>query len=103
MFGKTAEPTHLGPRAHIFGDDDEGSMPASQRRHGTAVEFALSVARAPNRTALLWRTDFHKLKTDILIKGPTDADYKLFARVRGANVTFVDDPNRNIAEAARRR
>jgi hypothetical protein len=69
------------------------------KEHDAAVRMAISVALLPKGTAIMLQTDSSRLKTDILAKTPTDADYFPLARVSHQEVTFTDDPSTYIAAA----
>jgi len=51
----------------------------------------------PKGTAIILQSASPGMKTDILVKAPSDADYLLVARVLGEEVAFADDPAANVA------
>ena len=63
-----------------------------------AVKLAISVSQLPKGTTIVLQTDYLKLKTDILVRAPSDADYAVLARVSGEEVVFADDPTVAVAE-----
>ena len=70
---------------------------SAELAHNVAVELAISVADLPKGTAIILQSASPGMKTDILVKAPSDADYLLVARVLGEEVAFADDPAANVA------
>jgi hypothetical protein len=61
------------------------------KKHAAAIEMAISVARLPTGTATMLQTKHHQLRTDILVREPSQADYSVLAGVDGEEVVFADD------------
>jgi hypothetical protein len=69
------------------------------KKHVAAIELAISVARLPKGAASMLQTKHHQLRTDILVREPSQADYSVLARVDGEEVVFADDPVTAVAES----
>jgi len=61
------------------------------QKHDAAVKLAISVAQLPKGTAIVFQTEHHDLRTDILVREPSQTDYSILARVHGEEVVFADD------------
>jgi hypothetical protein len=59
--------------------------------HAAAVELAISIARLPKGAAIMLQTENRHLKTDILVRSPSQADYWILASVDGEEILFADD------------
>jgi hypothetical protein len=71
--------------------NDLGFERAGNKKHAAAIEMAISVARLPTGTATMLQTKHHQLRTDILVREPSQADYSVLAGVDGEEVVFADD------------
>ncbi len=60
-------------------------------QHAAAIELAISVARLPKGTAIMLQTKRHHLRTDILVRKPSETNGSILARVHGEGVVFGDD------------
>jgi hypothetical protein len=70
------------------------------KKHAAAIELAISVvARLPTGTATMLQNKHHQLRTDILVREPSQADYSVLARVNGEEVVFADDFVTPVAES----
>jgi hypothetical protein len=69
------------------------------KKHDAAIKRAISVAQLPKGTAIVLQTDYLELKTDILVRAPSDAEYTVLVHVSGEEVVFADDPTGAVAEA----
>ncbi len=78
---------------------EQGLSELLGKKHDAAVKLAISVAQLPKGTGIVLQTDYLKLKTDILVRAPSDADYAVLAHVSGEEVAFSDDPTAAVAEA----
>lgn len=63
----------------------------AEDNHAAAIELAISVAQLAKGTAIMLQTEHHHLRTGILVRKPSQADYSVLACVRGEDVAFVDD------------
>ena len=68
-------------------------------QHAAAIEMAISVARLPKGTATILPPKHHRLRTEILVCEPSQADYSVLACVHGEEVVFADDPVTTVAES----
>ncbi|HMD61982.1 MAG TPA: hypothetical protein VKG78_11145 [Opitutaceae bacterium] len=46
----------------------------AHERHVAAIELAISVTQLPMGTAIIMQTDYLELKTDILVRAPSDQE-----------------------------
>jgi hypothetical protein len=69
------------------------------KKHAAAIELAISVARLPKGTATILPPKHHRLRTEILVCEPSQADYSILACVHGEEVVFADDPVTTVAES----
>jgi hypothetical protein len=60
-------------------------------QHAAAIEMAISLARLPKGTAIILQTEHDHLRTDILVRRTSQADYSVFACVDGEEVVFAND------------
>jgi len=69
--------------------------------HAAAIELAISLALAwlPEGTAILLPPKDRHLRTDILVRTPSQNDYSVLARVDGEEIVFADDFVTPVAEA----
>jgi len=67
--------------------------------HAAAIELAISVARLQKGTAIMFQTKDRHLRTDILVRKPSQNDYSVLAHVDGEEVVFADDFVTPVAEA----
>ena len=64
----------------------------ADEKHALAIELAISLARCPKGTEIIFRPGNNTHKTEILIRKPSQADYSVLASVHGEEVVFADDP-----------
>ena len=69
------------------------------KKHDAAVKLAISVAQLPKGMEIVLQTEHHDLRTDILVREPSQSDYSTLARVHGEEVVFAGDPAATFAEA----
>jgi hypothetical protein len=67
--------------------------------HSAAIELAISVARLPKSTAIMLQTKDRHLRTDILVRKPSQGNYSVLACVDGKEVVFADDFITSVAES----
>lgn len=63
----------------------------AEDNHAAAIELAISVAGLPKGTAIMLQTEHDHLRTDILVREPSQTNCSILARVRCEQVVFVDD------------
>ncbi len=69
------------------------------KKHDAAVNLAISVAQLPKGTEIVLQTKHHDLRTDILVREPSQTDYSFLARVHGEEVVFAGDPITTVVES----
>lgn len=73
----------------------------ADEKHALAIELAISVARLPKGTAIVLQTEHDHLRTDILVREPSQTNCSILARVRGEQVVFVDNVAGNACSGDR--
>lgn len=104
-WGPLVQPrARLGPSC---GETDEyisvGVSPFDQMvtddQHAAAIEMAISVAQLPKGTAIILHKH-HRVRTDILVCSPSQADYSVLASVDGDEIVLAGDFVTPVAESA---
>ena len=70
----------------------------ADEKHAFAIEMAISFARCPKGTEIIFKSDNSTHRTEILARKPSQADYSILACVHGEEVVLAGDPVTTVAE-----